>query len=135
MYVLDSSTCIDYLRGRLPNVQKMMAATDPALFAIPAIVEAELRTGAEKSANPSKERTKVELFANTFQILPFDSACARAYAIVRTALEEAGKPIGPLDTLIAATALAHHAVLVTSNSREFTRVGGLHVQTWEEIAW
>ena len=135
MYILDTCTCIDFLRGRLPNIQQMVAATDPLLFGIPAIVEAELRIGVEKSSNPTKERQRVDLFLSAFQILPFDSSCAKAYAGTRAELEAAGTPIGPLDTLIAATALAHHATLVTSNAKEFTRVSHLHVETWEEIAW
>jgi tRNA(fMet)-specific endonuclease VapC len=49
---------------------------------------------------------------------------------VRAALEKKGKPIGPLDTLIAAHAISLGATLVTNNVREFSRVPGLHVKNW-----
>jgi tRNA(fMet)-specific endonuclease VapC len=63
-------------------------------------------------------------------VLPFDEAAARAAATVRRTLEQAGSPIGPLDTLIAGTAIAHSVVLVTHNAREFSRVRGLKMVDW-----
>jgi tRNA(fMet)-specific endonuclease VapC len=59
------------------------------------------------------------------QMLPFDSECAAIAARLRAELEAVGTPIGPHDTLIAATALRHQATLVTRNVREFSRVAGL----------
>ncbi|MCZ7655624.1 MAG: PIN domain-containing protein [Rhodocyclaceae bacterium] len=55
-------------------------------------------------------------------ILPFDRDAARLAAELRVTLESAGKPIGPMDTLIAGTALAARSVLVTHNTGEFSRV-------------
>jgi len=46
------------------------------------------------------------------------------------ALEKAGTPIGPLDTMIAAHALSLGLTVVTDNEREFRRVPGLNVQNW-----
>ena len=55
---------------------------------------------------------------------------APPYVQVRTKLERAGTPIGPLDTRIAAHAVARKLTLVTNNEREFKRVTGLHVEDW-----
>ena len=52
------------------------------------------------------------------------------HARIRAELEAAGTPIGPHDTLIAATALRHQATLVTRNEREFSRVAGLLWVNW-----
>jgi tRNA(fMet)-specific endonuclease VapC len=49
---------------------------------------------------------------------------------LRAELERQGKPIGPLDTLIAAHALSLGVTLVTNNEREFRRVAGLRVANW-----
>ena len=38
--------------------------------------------------------------------------------------------IGALDTMIAAHALSQQAVLVTNNTREFSRVAGLQLDNW-----
>ena len=66
------------------------------------------------------------------QVLPFDSECAFHAARIRAELEAAGTPIGPHDTLIAATALRYQATLVTRNVREFSRVQGLQWLNWHE---
>jgi predicted nucleic acid-binding protein len=63
--------------------------------------------------------------------LPFDDRCAGGAGLIRLDLERSGRPIGPNDLLIAATARAHDLVLVTANTREFARVPGLRVDDWE----
>jgi tRNA(fMet)-specific endonuclease VapC len=55
---------------------------------------------------------------------------ASTYGRLRAALERAGAPIGPLDTLIAAHAVSLHVILVTNNEREFIRVPGLRLENW-----
>ena len=121
MYLLDSNICIDFMRGELPYAYDMMRNSSPKLFKIPAIVEGELRLGIEKSKQPEKARWLVDEFTLPFEVVPFDSKCAHAYARIRGELEMTGKKIGPNDLLIAATALANNAVLVTNNVDEFKR--------------
>jgi tRNA(fMet)-specific endonuclease VapC len=94
------------------------------------ITEAELRTGAAKSSSPTKTLRLVENFLQPIAIVDFTSADAVAYARIRAKLERAGKPIGPLDALIAAQAVARRLVLVSNNEREFTRVPTLEVENW-----
>ncbi len=53
-----------------------------------------------------------------------------SYGLVRASLSRRGKPIGPLDTLIAGHARALSAILVTHNTREFTQVESLKVEDW-----
>lgn len=48
----------------------------------------------------------------------------------RLDLERSSRPIGPNDLLIAATARAHDLVLVTHNTREFSRIAGLRIEDW-----
>lgn len=133
MYYLDSDICINLLRGKLPDTYALMRRSSPRIFGIPAIVEAELRLGAAKSIHPRKNLLLLETFLAPFQKIPFDSRCAMAYARIRAQLEGEGRSIGPNDMLIAATALADDAVLVTGNTREFARVGGLQVENWDEV--
>ena len=58
------------------------------------------------------------------------SEVARVYGRVRSELERRGKPIGALDTMIAAHALSLGAALVTNNLAEFRRVRGLRCEDW-----
>lgn len=133
MYFLDTCTCIDFLRGKLPYGYKLMRESDPRMFKVPAIVEAELHLGAQKSYSPEKNRFLVERFLSPYEIVPFSSECARVYARIRSDLETQGVTIGPNDYIIAASALAHGAVVITSNVKEFLRVPGLSTETWTEI--
>ena len=133
MYILDSCLCIELMRGHLPKTMQMMRQSRPELFGLPFIVEAELLTGAEKSSNPQKFRLLTEEFLQPFPRVAFDSNCARAYADISAALERTGKKIGPNDLIIAATAVANNAVLLSGNVNEFKRVPGLKLENWEEI--
>ena len=105
MYLVDTNIFVDFLRGRMPHGYDIMRASDPRLFKVPAIVEAELLVGAEKSRDPERARFAIESLLLPFEVVPFCSKCARHYGRVRSYLEREGKLIGPNDLLIAATAL------------------------------
>lgn len=133
MYLLDSDVCIEFMRGRLPEVYERFQKSEPSLYGVSAVVYGELMTGAAKSRNPEGNRFMTECFAAPFEIVPFDKKCAEAYATVRADLEGRGCKIGPKDMMIAATALANSAVLVTNNVGEFGRVKGLQIEQWGEV--
>ena len=99
-------------------------------IAVSVITEAELRTGAAKRASAGKTLRLVENFLRPLSIIELTSDDAASYAQVRARLERAGTPIGPLDTLIAAQAVARKLVLVSNNQREFGRVAGLRLENW-----
>ena len=132
MFLLDSDVCIELLRGRLPLVRDLMRASDPRLFGVPAVVEAELRTGARKSDRPRENLLLLERFLDPLARVPFDSDCAGPSARNRPLLPRAGRPSAPTPLLIAATAVARQATLVTNNVREFKRVEGLDLEVWGE---
>jgi tRNA(fMet)-specific endonuclease VapC len=129
MYVLDTNTLIYFFRGQ-GRVAERLLATPPAEVAIPAISVYELEVGIAKSVQPAKRRRQFDELLDAFTVLAFDRVAAAAAAGVRFALEKAGRPIGPLDTLIAGTAIAHRATLVTHNTREFKRVSKLALIDW-----
>jgi tRNA(fMet)-specific endonuclease VapC len=128
-FLLDTDTCI-YTLKQNQAVLKNLLAHSPEDIALSVITEAELRAGAAKSVSPAKALRLLENFLHPLSILEFTSGDAASYAQVRAKLERAGTPIGPLDTLIAAQAVARKLVLVTNNEREFGRVAGLHLQNW-----
>ena len=128
-FLLDTDTCIYALKQNAVVLRRLLAQTR-ADVAVSVITEAELRTGAAKSASPAKTLRLVENFLRPLTILEFTSGDAVAYAQVRAKLERSGRPIGPLDTLIAAQAVARKLILVSNNEREFKRVAGLHIHNW-----
>lgn len=133
MLILDSNTISYYFRGD-PQVVPRLQALRPADLGVPAIVEYELRYGLMRLPQEAAAPRLAALaqLLQPMQLLPFDSECAAHAARIRVALEAVGTPIGPHDTLIAATALAHQATIVTRNVREFSRVPGLQWLNWHE---
>jgi tRNA(fMet)-specific endonuclease VapC len=128
-FLLDTDTCI-YALKQNPAVLRNLLARTPEDIVVSVITEAELRTGAAKSNSAAKTLRLVENFLRPIAVLDFTSSDAASYGQIRARLEGAGTPIGPLDTLIAAQAVARKLVLVSNNQREFRRVAGLHVQNW-----
>ncbi|MFZ5502079.1 MAG: type II toxin-antitoxin system VapC family toxin [Pseudomonadota bacterium] len=133
MLILDSNIISYYLRGD-PQIVPRVQALVPAEIGVPAIVEYELRYGLLRLPSEAADPRLAALAAllRPMQVLPFDSECAAHAARIRVELEAAGTPIGPHDTLIAATALRYQATLVTHNVREFSRVSGLQWLSWHE---
>ena len=128
-YLLDTDTCI-YALKQNPAVLNRLLNQSREEIALSVISEAELRTGAAKSDSAAKTLRLVENFLRPLSILEFTSDDASAYAQVRAKLERTGTPIGPLDTLIAAQAVARKLVLVSNNLREFSRIAGLRLENW-----
>ena len=79
------------------------------------MTEAEIRFGLARGKLSAATEAAVELFLSKIDILPWDSAAARAYAKARATLERIGKLLANMDLLIAAHAAAVGAVLVTND--------------------
>lgn len=129
MYALDTNSVIHFFQGK-GQVADRLLAVPPSDVGLPAIVLYEIEVGIGRSASPERRRRQLADLVTVVRVLPFGPAEARAAARVRLRLERAGTPIGPLDTLIAGTALHHHATLVSHNVDEFARVEGLAVEDW-----
>ncbi len=92
-------------------------------------LQAEVVHGVIKSGSERNQRA-LEMFLSPLDILPFEEKAIWEYGRVRSGLEQIGQPIGALDTMIAAHALSIDAILVTNNTREFSRVHGLRLENW-----
>jgi tRNA(fMet)-specific endonuclease VapC len=129
MFLLDTNTLIYFFRGQ-GRVAEHLFSTAPAEVAISAVSFYEIEVGIAKSVQPAKRRKQFDDFLGAVSVLSLDRAAARSAAVVRADLETRGLPIGPLDNLIAGTALAHRATLVTRNTKEFSRLHDLSVVDW-----
>ena len=130
MHLLDTDICIYLLKGIYPSLRSRLAARAPSSIAIPAVVKAELLLGAYKSSRREATIMVLDAFLTPFKLLPFGDEETVFHARIRSELEAEGKPMGPNDLLIAATAMARGATLVTHNVREFGRVNGLAWEDW-----
>jgi tRNA(fMet)-specific endonuclease VapC len=126
--LLDTNTVIHCLKGREPASSRFLAAT-PSEVAIPSVVAYELEYGTLKVAGPRRRRILSGMLGSLEEV-PFDREAAREAARIRLELERRGIGIGPLDLLIAGTALSRGATLATNNTREFSRIKGLRLEDW-----
>lgn len=129
MFILDTNTLIYFFKG-MGNVSQHLLAVSPKDIAIPAIVLHELEYGIAKSNSPKKRRQQLSEILSVTQLLEFGYREAQTAALIRAELDKQGKPIGPFDTLIAGTAKANNGILVTNNTKEFSRVSGLELANW-----
>ncbi|MCD4823237.1 MAG: type II toxin-antitoxin system VapC family toxin [Phycisphaerae bacterium] len=129
-YLLDTNICIELIRGRSKTVLQHIRQCQLGEVGISTITLAELEYGVAKSSDPARNQIALAEFCAPLEIISFDDHAAAAYGRLRAGLERLGTPIGPLDTLIAAHALAISCVLVTNNEREFQRVNGLPIENW-----
>ena len=131
-YLLDTNVCVRYLNGRSPAVRERIRTTNREDIVVCSVVKAELFYGAMRSNNPQRNLARQQQFLNLFVSLPFDDLSALVYGEIRAQLTALGTPIGPNDLQIAAIALANNLILVTHNTREFSRVDGLQIEDWEQ---
>jgi tRNA(fMet)-specific endonuclease VapC len=113
------------IRGRIPDFIERFRNFD---LAVSSVTFAELEYGVHRSSNPAQNATALRRFCAGIVIHPFDSPAASVYGRIRAELAARGTPIGPMDTLIAAHAIALDAVLITNNAKEFQRVRGLRIK-------
>ena len=127
-YILDTDISSHLIRGDHGTVTKKFSELYDSC-AISSITAAELQYGARKRNNKQLTQ-KVKAFCDLVEIIPWDEDAAKAYAKLRVELETSGTPIGNMDMLIAASALARKAVLVTDNTEHFSRVKDLKLGNW-----
>ena len=128
-YLLDTNTVSYIIKGNRPRVRERLLRVPMAEVGISVITEAELLFGLARRPDATKLKTVVEEFLLRVEVLPWDSEAAQQYARMRAVLEGGGEPMGNLDLMIAAQALASGIVLVTSDA-VFRRVKGLKVEDW-----
>lgn len=130
-FLPDTNVCINLLRQRDSGLVARWKSVKVADIVLCSVVVYELRYGVERSSDATRGNAQLDLFLSPFISLPFDDQCARRCAEIRAELERTGRVIGPHDLQIAAIALHHGLILVTHNTREFTRVAGLKLEDWE----
>ena len=131
-YLLDTNILVYVLNARSHHqaVLDRFDREEPRDMVVSSITLAELRFGIEKSRLRETSGRVLQHVLDALNVVPFDAKAAQMYGSVRAALEAEGKPIGPLDTLIAAHALSLDLTLVTNNVREFSKVRRLRVENW-----
>lgn len=136
-YLLDTNV-ISELIARQPNAQVVawIDSLDPTTVYLSVITIGEIRKGIEK-LEPSKRKDVLLDWLNTDLLIRFHEHLAEIttevmlrWGEVTGQLERQGKPVGVVDSLIAAIALAGEFVLVTRNQRDFEGTGVTLLNPW-----
>ena len=130
MYMLDTNTCIFVLKNRTDKLKHKFKAIKS--LCISSVTYGELCFGIENGeASLREERfSQLDIFTQRLLIDPWDEEAARHYGFLRAMLKREGKPIGNNDLLIASHARSLNAVLVTNNTKEFSRIPDLTLEDW-----
>lgn len=132
IWLLDTNT-LGYLVNQssgAERIKRRLSGRSPGEVRLSAITLSEIHYGLARGDVSLQRREALVELVELFEVEDYPAAAARDYGEIRTALERAGRRIGPYDLLIAAHARHLRAVLVTNNEREFRRVPGLAVQNW-----
>lgn len=127
--LLDTNIISYALRDPKKRVTSHIATVPREQVAMSIITAMELRFGLSKTPS-ARNKAIVEAVLATMPVANLPDGIAPIYGALRADLERSGTPIGPLDTIIAAHALALGCVLVTSNMKEFRRVARLRCEDW-----
>jgi tRNA(fMet)-specific endonuclease VapC len=129
-YLLDTDLCVHLIRYKPAQLLRKLTSLLAGDVGVSSITVAELHYGVQKSSRPRENAEALAMFLLPLVVANFDYQAAEAYGQIRAHLETTGKPIGPLDTLIAAHAVSLGVTLVTNNAGEFARVPQLHLENW-----
>ena len=129
-YLLDSDTCIYIKKRRPPDVRERLDALPHGSVAMSVVTWGELVFGAQLSQQREQVLEILDELARVIPVLALSRHVATHYAELRALLARQGRQIGQNDMWIAAHALAEDLVLVTNNTREFSRVPDLRIENW-----
>jgi len=132
MYMLDTNICIFILKNRPESAKKKFKAIKN--ICISSITYGELCYGIENGVPHLKEDrwNQLDNFTQRLIIDPWEEEAARHYGSIRATLKQSGLLIGNNDLLIAAHARSLDAVLVTNNTKEFSRISDLTIEDWSK---
>jgi tRNA(fMet)-specific endonuclease VapC len=127
--LLDTNIVSDLIRHPQGRVAQRIREAGEAQVCTSIIVAAELRFGAAKKRSP-RLTAQLEAVLGALDVVPFEAPADAVYGLIRAKLEQAGRPIGGNDLLIAAQAVALGCTIVTDNEGEFGRIEGLPRTNW-----
>jgi tRNA(fMet)-specific endonuclease VapC len=132
MYLFDTDAVSQIIK-KSPSLAfiRKLASVDPEKQFTTAITVSELIYGAHKSNRPGYFIEKFEtLVWPNIQVLSFDEGAAKIYGRLRSEMEREGTPLAEPDLRIASIALHHELIIITGNTKHFSRIPFLAVENW-----
>ena len=127
-YLIDTNIAVYYMKGRFELETRFERLTPEDCF-ISEITLAELKFGVEKSEKPKKNQKALDDFLTGVQLLPIFHSLD-LYAKEKPRLQKAGTPVDDFDILIGVTSISHDLIMVTNNTKHFSRLLGIQLEDW-----
>jgi tRNA(fMet)-specific endonuclease VapC len=128
VHLLDKGIFLAFLSGN-PLIQENVKAKLGECY-LPAIVAAELYEN--QLEFPASVQNYVEQLIEKFSIIVFNEAAALKYATIQKQLKQKSKAASIVDVIIAATALARNAIVITHRIEEFKIIApNLQLENWK----
>jgi len=131
-YLLDTDTVIYTIKNR-PDHMRSLFKRHEEQISISTVTLGELVFGAEHSTQVERNLADIEAMTARLEVLAYDVDAAYHFGLIRSELYRLGQPIGSYDMMIAGHARARGLILVSNNTREFSRVPGLMIENWVDI--
>jgi len=134
MYLFDTDIITNIFKKRpSPGLLTRLTDVPRKKQHISTVTISEIVYGAYKSDRPEYHLSNLQnILLPAVNILGFDSKAAYVCGRIRAELEKAGTPLALADLEIASIAIANDLILVTGNTRHFSRVSRLIVENWIE---
>ena len=126
--MIDTGWVIRHLRGRAEYTKRLVALA-PLGLAVSVVTLAELLEGVERSSDPGRARVALNAFIAGVHVLPAAENTARAFGELSAKMRAAGNHPGDFDVLIAATAIEHGLIVLTTDVDDFSRFPDLEIIT------
>ena len=127
-YLLDTSI-IAFLFRKAYNIGNRLRELDNDQYFVSEITIAELTYGAYHSDRVSENLMMVDRLESLVDILPISSAIDE-YGKQKDILVKSGRMIDDFDLLIGCTAVANGMIMVTDNTKHFSRIHGIQLENW-----
>lgn len=129
-YMLDTDACIALIKNRPETMRRRLLDLSPQAVGVSSIVTAELWFGISRSRQKKKNEAALKDFLEYASPLDWPVDASPLHGEIRAGLQKQGTPIGAMDLLIAVHTLFLGGILVTNNTREFSRLPGLKIENW-----
>ena len=136
-FLLDTNVISEWTKPRPDEgVVRWLADADEDRVFVSVVTLAELRYGVERLPAGARRRRLDSWLSDEIRtrfearVLSVDAAIADIWGAVVARRNAAGRPIGNIDALIAATAKHHELALVTRDVRDFEGLGLRLLDPW-----
>ncbi len=86
--------------------------------------------GAYNSQKVTENLSRAENFIQDVEVISLDDNAVKKFGKLKAELRKIGQPVAEFDLLIASIALTRNYILVTNNTRHYSRIPELKLENW-----